>query len=101
MAINEALRAGLRGLPAGLSLPRLLAAQRGVRNRLAGPDLSVGQILAWAEAHRRRTGRWPTYDSGAIPDSGGETWCAVNEALRRGRRGLTGRRTLARLLASQ
>ncbi len=99
MAIDVALRVGARGLPKGLSLARLLAARRGVRNRLAAPPLSEEQSLAWADAHRRRTGRWPTPKSGAIPDSGGETWCAVDGALRQGRRGLVGRRTLSQFLA--
>jgi hypothetical protein len=36
------------------------------RKRLCGPRLRVGQVLAWAIEHYRRTGRWPTSDSGAV-----------------------------------
>jgi hypothetical protein len=97
-AVDDALRAGLRGLPAGSSLARLLAARRGVRNKGAAPPLSVEQILAWADEHRRRTGRWPWMAAGPIPDSGGETWCGVYMALRHGRRGLPGGDSLVRLL---
>ena len=43
--INQALRCGLRGLPRGLSLARLLSRYRGVRNRKALPHLSIRQIL--------------------------------------------------------
>src|SRR5687768_6220821 len=32
-ALDSALRGGLRGLPSGLSLARLLAAERGVKNK--------------------------------------------------------------------
>jgi hypothetical protein len=27
---------------------------------MSRPTLTVAQILRWADAHRRRTGRWPT-----------------------------------------
>ena len=44
--VDNALRGGRRGLPAGSSLARLLAQHRGVPNRAAAPPLSVGQVLA-------------------------------------------------------
>ena len=50
---------GLRGLAGGSSLPRLLAEQRGVRNVHGLPPLTEEQVLAWADAHHARTGRWP------------------------------------------
>jgi hypothetical protein len=99
MAIHMALRNGLRGLPGGSSLIRLLAQQRGARNRLATPPLSVEQILAWADAYHRRTGRWPINTSGSIPGTVGETWRTVDKALRRGTRGLRGRSSLFLVLA--
>src|SRR5205807_219734 len=80
--IDMALRAGGRGLPGGSSLPRLLEEKRGVRNRARLDRLTVPRILAWADAHHRRTGRWPSYDSGPIADAPGETWRAVHSALR-------------------
>src|SRR5262245_57391977 len=57
--LNAALRLGARGLPPGRSLGRLLAEEREVRNRTSLPPLTVEQILAWADSHRVRTGRWP------------------------------------------
>src|SRR5262245_22066746 len=57
--LDQALREGLRGLPAGSSLARLLAEHRGVRNQGALPGLSEGQIVAWADAWHARTGQWP------------------------------------------
>jgi hypothetical protein len=60
--------------------------------------LTAEQILAWAEAHYARTGRWPTAASGPLTEAPGLTWNAVQIALRRGRRGLPGGSSLARLL---
>jgi hypothetical protein len=76
-----------------------LARHRGVRNRKGLPPLTVEQILSWADAHRRRTGRWPQVKAGPIPGSGGESWDGVDKALARGRRGLDGGSSLYRLLA--
>jgi hypothetical protein len=97
-AIDMALRKGWRGLSGKSSLPKLLAQERGVRNKMALPPLSEAQILRWADAHHRRTGKWPTSLSGAVIGAPGETWNAVHDALRVGSRGLSGRSTLARLL---
>jgi hypothetical protein len=68
-----------------------------VRRPCAKP-LTEEQILAWADAYHRRTGRWPHNRSGPIPEAHGETWNAVNLALFRGRRGLPGGGSLSRLL---
>jgi hypothetical protein len=47
--------------------------------------LDVESILAWADAHRRRTGRWPHAASGADDGLSGHTWRGANTALiRRG-----------------
>src|SRR5262249_37673379 len=95
--VDLALEKGCRGLPRGSSLPRLLAARRGVRNPGATPRLTVEQVLAWAEAYRGRTGRWPTAQSGPVPEARGETWgrtvTVFYEGLRRVPAG-----SLARLL---
>jgi hypothetical protein len=64
-------------------------------NRL---PLSEAQILAWADAHRARTGRWPTAASGPVVDAPGEDWRALNNALYFGRRGLRRGDSLPRLL---
>jgi hypothetical protein len=68
-----------------------------MRPRRCSP-LTVEQILAWADRHRRRTGRWPSADSGPVLDAPGETWGALNLALWNGHRGLPRRLSLARLL---
>jgi hypothetical protein len=65
------------------------------------PELTVARILAWADEFHGRVGRWPNADSGRIARSLGETWCAVDMALRVGVRGLPGGSSLARLLAER
>lgn len=99
--IDMALRLGLRGLPGGSSLARLLAEKRGVRNHMRLPPLTTRQVLAWADDHRRRTGRWPREHDGPIAAAPGETWMALHMALLQGHRGLPGGSSLARLLARE
>lgn len=99
--VDNALRYGLRGLPGYSSLAQLLAEWRGLRNTHDLAPLTEAQILEWAEAHHRRTGAWPSADSGPIPECPGESWGGVNAALRDGGRGLGGRSSLARLLADR
>lgn len=98
LGLNHALRRGRRGLPGGSSLAQLLYAARGVRSNPHTPPLTRKQILAWADAHCQRLGRWPTLHSGAILDAPGETWAAVDAALKQGARGLRGGSSLAWLL---
>jgi hypothetical protein len=97
--VAVALREGGRGLPGGDTLARLLARRRGARTVWTAPPLTVPQVLAWADEHRRRTGRWPTKESGPVEGVAGETWSAVATALRKGGRGLPGGDTSGRLLA--
>ena len=54
------------------------------------PALTVPQILAWADAFRARTGRWPTRKSGPILEAPGENWYQVYRAVQIRRRGLPG-----------
>jgi hypothetical protein len=96
--IDDALRLGLRGLAGGSSLARLLARERGVRNVACLCPLTVGQVLAWADAYHIRTGCWPHAGCGPVDEAPGESWAAVNMALYKGRRGLPGRDSLAKLL---
>src|SRR5688572_5463732 len=63
--------------------------------------LTVEQILSWADAYRERNGEYPTPASGNLPEDHTESWAAINEALRHGRRGLPGGSSLARLLADK
>jgi hypothetical protein len=79
----------------------LLAEKRGVRNRGALPDLSVEQILKWADAHSKKTGEWPKVKSGAVLGALGESWGIIDGSLSRGRRGLSGGSSLAKLLAEK
>ncbi len=98
-AISLALCRGSRGLPGGSSLAQLLAQHCGARNQRDLPRLSIAQILAWADAHRAATGRWPSAISDPVAKGSEETWSLVNMALHKGHRGLPGHSSLARLLA--
>jgi hypothetical protein len=82
----------------GQSLAKLLLVHRQKRHRNLLPKLTTAQILAWADAHHKRTGTWPLDHSGPIRGAPGETWNAVHKALIRGRRGLPGGSSLARFL---
>ena len=96
--INTALVAGRRGFPGGFSLPRLLARERGVRNPKRPPKLSLGKVLAWANAYRQRHTTWPTRESGPVDEAPGETWAMVDRAMRRATRGIRRRSSLYVLL---
>ncbi len=98
LSVHLALRTGDRGLRGGSSLPQFLSRRRGVRNRLRPPPLKEKQILAWALAYCKTTGRWPSVCSAPIAGSRGDTWISVDKALRSGRRGLPGGLSLAQLL---
>ena len=63
------------------------------------PQLTVEKILAWADEHYRVNGSWPHQQSGEVVGVPGQSWVAVDAALRHGRRGLIGGSSLARLLA--
>jgi hypothetical protein len=79
----------------------LLARERGVRNVRDLPALTEKLILTWADLHRKRTGRWPTENSGPVADAPGEVWANVNTALLQGLRGLPGGSSLAVLIATR
>jgi hypothetical protein len=97
-AVTSAMHAGGRGFRRGSSLAQLLAKRRGVRNTKSPPPLKEKLILAWALEYFMTTGRWPSEGSGPIAQSPGDTWSAVDQALAKGRRGLPGRSSLAKLL---
>jgi hypothetical protein len=98
-AVDASLFFGHRGLPGGSSLARLLCHKRGVRNVTRPPPLVEREILKWADAYYRRTGRWPGQRSGPILEAPGETWTAVDVALNAGGRGFPGGSSLPRFLA--
>jgi hypothetical protein len=95
--VDQALIKGHRGLVKGQTLARLLLEERHRRHRNYLPPFTVKKILAWVDGHRRRTGEWPHYFSGAI-EGASETWLAIDQALRNGSRGLPGHFSLAQLL---
>ena len=101
MAVNACLIKGVRGLPGGLSLSQLLKEHRGVRNVGRLPPLTEAQILRWADEHHRRTGSWPQRNCGTIPESGGEEWINIDQALSKGHRDLPVGSSLAKLLAEE
>jgi hypothetical protein len=63
--------------------------------------LSISQVLAWADDHRRRAGRWPHGKSGPVQANPAETWDGINQALTVGGRGLPGGDSFSRLLARE
>lgn len=83
---------------AGAQIAQLLADHRGVAHRHALRGFSVAKILIWARAHHQRTGKWPKFGSGPIPEARGETWAKVDNVLWYGIRGLPGNSSLPRLL---
>jgi hypothetical protein len=95
--VDEALRKGVCGLPAGSSLGRLLNERGRARQR----ELTVETILAWANAHHAITGRWPNRHSGAVRGEPGEKWLSIDQALMGGHRGLPAGSSLAKLLANR
>jgi hypothetical protein len=96
--IDVALYRGYRGLPGKDTLAALLARRLGAPSRNHASPLTPARILEWARHHRARTGHWPTSRSGAVLAAAGENWAALNIALVRGSRGLSGGTSLARLL---
>ncbi len=96
--VHANLRRGGRGLPGGITLAQLLERERGVGNLKNRPRLTLKLILAWADAHFKRTGAWPIQRSGRILESPSETWLGVDAALSVSGRRLPGGDTLAALL---
>ena len=95
--VEQALQSGLRGLDKS-SLAKLLEKHRGKRNIAAIGRLSEKTILEWADQYLAINGKYPTKNSGEIPNSNGETWGGVNAALRKGIRGIQRKITLSALL---
>jgi hypothetical protein len=83
-----------RRFPVKGQRPRLKAGPREV------PRVTINEILSWADAHQAETGKFPTVSSGRVRSANYEvTWHRLDEALRRGRRGLPGGTSLTALLA--
>ena len=101
LAISLALVRGSRGLNGSSSLSELKRKQRAIRRAEGKPSLSVPQILAWADAHHARTGKWPTHSAGQIREAPGDSWKKVQHALQNGTRGLPACSSLAQLLVDE
>ncbi len=98
LIVDDAIRHGRGMLPGGSSLAHFLASQRGV---VRHTPLTEDQILAWADAHHRQAGKWPTHESGPITEAPDDTWYAINAALRKGLRGLPGGSSVTQLLVTR
>lgn len=97
--INAALHVGCRGLPRS-SLSRLLHHCQADRP-WARRQLTLEQVLAWADAWKERSGQYPNVMSGPIPEAPGLNWQALDRALRHGRHQLPAGSSLSRLLREQ
>lgn len=110
MAIDGALIKGSRGLEGQTSLSIIL---QDLRNELISSgdlrarakekgDLTNDQIMTSAVLFFEGNGRFPNHHDGkGVPAPGlhrDETWNAINQALIKGNRGLTGGTTLSQLL---
>ena len=93
--VSFALYKGTRGLKRRTTLAKLLCEKRDVYSRKGA--LTEAQILKWARAHRKRTGRWPSYKDGRVRGASEENWSALDEALKSGCRGLRGGSSLKKL----
>jgi hypothetical protein len=96
--IDSSLRIGQRSLPGCDSLAKFLHRRFGARNWGEHPPLTEEEIVAWADEHKERTGRWPAITSGPVALSPDDTWGAIDDALRRGSRGLPGGSSIVKLL---
>lgn len=99
--VESALIQNSRGLKVKTTLAELLFRYRGVHQYERQPPLSLVDIRTWAEAYRERTGRWPTFISGPIPEAPGESWSRIARAFAEGRRGLTMGGTLSEFLTGK
>ena len=98
--VNGAFAKGRRGLEQHSGLAGFLETHLGHRNLRNLPRLSISQILEWADAYYAENAEWPTRLSGVIPDTA-DTWLSIDSAIRRAGRGLRGKSSLPRLLASK
>ena len=45
------------------------------------PELTIARILAWADAHHERTGKWPNAQARQVYEEPSETWSGIQSAL--------------------
>jgi hypothetical protein len=103
--VNTALSEGIRGLPKGSSLPKLLEEKFGVQNHMNLPNLSYEEIEEWIKFHYDKYGKYPNKNSGIIEFAKGVyegiTWSQVNTALLEGLRGLKKDSSLKRFISEK
>lgn len=101
--INTALEVGTRGLPGGSSLAKLIDNKMGIANPMNLPLLNEELIINWVTQFINTHKEKPLRSSGVIEfasaDHKGITWLAVDSALKRGSRGISGKSSLASLIA--
>jgi hypothetical protein len=82
---QEEQRAPVDTPPTDPSLP-MRKLTRPKRLRARPRELTIQQLLQWADDYQARTGRWPTRTSGPVTLTLVETWSTIDQALQHGRR---------------
>lgn len=96
--VHRSLARGGPNLNGGTTLARFIRDRLNIWDRRGSRRLTVSLIRKWADDHYKHTGRWPVKMSGKVRNHPAESWAAIDEALRHGRRGLPGNQTLSQLL---
>lgn len=99
LTVDRALKRGLRGLPKGSSLRKLLSEKtrlKAYRGKLV--QLSLEDVLSWCDSYMASHGTWPTSRSGPVEQAKGHTWKGLDLALRLGRYGLRAGLSLDQLI---
>ena len=94
--IDNALRNRSRGLTDSTTLSRFLESH-GLKRRPL--PLTTSWIAEQAIAFHKRNGEWPKTNSGKVCESVEDTWSIVNQALRKGSRGLPGGSSLKQFVS--
>jgi hypothetical protein len=100
LAYDTCLTRGLRGLPGGSSLAKLLSeSEIGYINRKGKPKLTVDFIQDRVRDHLIKNGTLPRSSSGPVAGGyPGDTWLGYERALINGNRGLPGGSSLSRVM---
>src|SRR5580765_4190749 len=62
------------------------------------PVLHISEILEWVDKFHKRHRRWPNRNDGPVDGTIDTTWCGIDQALKKGNRGLLRNSSLRRLL---
>jgi hypothetical protein len=103
--INFSLLRGTRGLRGGSSLAKLIQQKFGIRDYCNPPKLSLEMIREWIQKYIIKHNTKPTAKSGIVEfaedEYKGITWAAIADAMSNGRRGLTGKLSLAQYIEDE